>query len=63
MNVVCIAFPSDDCFQQIFNFPATSMAVMCKTRRRADYDGRGGVAGQCKGEHQSSIVLQVLAHE
>jgi hypothetical protein len=42
--------------------PATSMAVMCKTRRRADFDGRGGVAGQCKGEHQSSIVLQVLAH-
>jgi hypothetical protein len=37
--------------------------VMCKTRRRADYDGRGGVAGQCKGKHQSSIVLQVLAHE
>jgi hypothetical protein len=43
--------------------PATSMAVMCKTRRRADYEGRGGVAGQCKGEHQSSIVLQVLAHK
>jgi hypothetical protein len=44
------------------SIPATSMGVMCKTRRRADYDGRGGVAGQCKGEHQSSIVLQVLPH-
>jgi hypothetical protein len=24
---------------------------MCKIRRRADSDGRGGVAGQYKGEH------------
>jgi hypothetical protein len=24
---------------------------MCKISRRADYDGRGGVAGQYKGEH------------
>jgi hypothetical protein len=43
--------------------PTISMAVMCKTRRRADYDGRGGVAGKCKGEHQASVVLQVLAHK
>jgi hypothetical protein len=44
--------------------PATSMAVMCKKRRRADHaGGRGGVAGQCKGEHQTSVVLQVLARE
>jgi hypothetical protein len=45
--------------------PATSVAVMCKTMRKADHaDGRAGVARQCKGgEHQSSVVLQVLAGE
>jgi len=25
--------------------------IMCKTSRIADYDGRGGVAGQYKEEH------------
>jgi hypothetical protein len=66
-SIGCTSFRSH--FLPIIDFnkswiPATSMAVMCMTRRRADHaGGRGGVAGQCKGEHQSSVVLQVLAQE
>jgi hypothetical protein len=66
-SIGCTLFQSH--FLPIIDFnkswiPATSMVVMCKTRRRADHaGGRGGVAGQCNGEHQSSVVLQVSARE